>query len=70
MPAYAEAFSDEQIDDLVVFIKGLADTSRYPPGDLNFTRPIATTKAFPEDEALLIFNYEDRPGGDHHRRNE
>ena len=64
MPAYSEALSDEQIADLVDYIKGLADTDRYPPGDLNFTRPIATTKAFPEDEALIINRFEDGPGDD------
>ncbi len=63
MPAYGTALSDEQIDDLVGYLKQLADTSRYPPGDLNFIRPIITTKAFPEDEALLINRYADGTDG-------
>lgn len=58
MPGYEAALSDEQIDDLVGHLKTLADTSRYPPGDLNFLRPILTTKAFPEDEALIINGFE------------
>jgi mono/diheme cytochrome c family protein len=59
MPAFGEALSDEQISDLVDHLKGLAETERYPPGDLNFLRPIETIKAFPEDEALLINRYAD-----------
>jgi len=54
MPAYGQALSDEKIEELIVYIKTLADTSRFPPGDLNFLRPIATIKAFPEDEALIL----------------
>ncbi|MEJ2086107.1 MAG: cytochrome c [Acidobacteriota bacterium] len=54
MPAYGSALTDEQIDDLVAYLKQLVDTSRYPPGDLNFNRPVVTVKAFPEDEVLLI----------------
>ena len=65
MPAYGQALSDEKIDEVVVHIKTLADTSRFPPGDLNFLRPIATIKAFPEDEGLIINrfarNSEDKP---------
>ena len=57
MPAYGQALSDEKIDELVAHIKTLADTSRYPPGDLNFLRPISTIKAFPEDEALILNRY-------------
>ena len=60
MPAYDGALTDDQIHALVAYMKGLADTRGYPPGDLNFPRPIRTIKAFPEDEALLITRYEDR----------
>ena len=59
MPAFGEAFSDEQIESLVEHLKTLVDTSRYPPGDLNFVRAVDTIKAFPEDEALLINRYSD-----------
>ena len=63
MPGFGEAFPDERIDDLVAYIKGFADTERYPPGDLNFLRAIDTIKAFPEDEALLINRYADGDDG-------
>lgn len=64
MPAYDEALSEAQIDALVGYLKSLPpEAERYPPGDLNLTRPIATTKAFPEDEALIINRWEPRDDG-------
>ena len=64
MPGFGEALGDEQIEALVGYLKTLAGEHRYPPGDLNLTRPLATTKAFPEDEALLIHRYESREAAD------
>jgi len=64
MPAFGEAFSDQQIEALVQHLKGLAETERYPPGDLNFIRAIDTIKAFPEDEALLLNRYVDGDDGE------
>ncbi len=58
MPAYGQVFSDPQIDELVAYIKAFSNTEGYPPGDLNFLRGIATIKAFPEDEALLLGSFE------------
>jgi len=66
MPAFGEALSDEQIGELVAFLKQLADTGGYPPGDLNFTRPIDSIKAFPEDEVIAESRWEpvdDGPDG-------
>ncbi len=63
MPAYDGALSDEEIEAVVAFIKTLADTSEYPPGDLNLLRPIRTIKAFPENEALFIERYTDFEDG-------
>lgn len=57
MPAYEQALSDERIDELVAYLKTLADSARFPPGDLNFLRSIATIKAFPEDEGLILNRY-------------
>jgi cytochrome c553 len=64
MPGYGAALSDEQIENVVAYLKSLNPSDRYPPGDLNLTRPIATTKAFPEDEALIINRYEVREADD------
>jgi hypothetical protein len=63
MPAFGGAFTDPEIEALVAYIKGLAETSRYPPGDLNFLRPIDTIKAFPETEALFLYTYEELEAG-------
>lgn len=63
MPGYGEAFNDAQIKALIDYLKeGLVDASKYPPGDLNFPRPVRTIKAFPEDEALILSRYESSQG--------
>jgi len=68
MPAYGGAFTDEEIEALVAHVKSLTDTSGYPPGDLNFLRPIRTIKSFPENELLMIHRYtEPEQGGDSHK---
>ena len=58
MPAYGGAYSDKEIDAVVVYLKTLADTKGYPHGDLNFLRPIRTIKVFPEKEALVISQFD------------
>jgi mono/diheme cytochrome c family protein len=63
MPAFGDAFSDEQVEALVRHLKTFAATDPYPPGDLNFRRGIDTIKAFPEDEALLINRFTDGKEG-------
>ncbi len=63
MPAYS-SLDEKQMRDLVAYLKGMADTRRYPPGELNFLRPVETIKAFPEDEALLIQRYESGSRGE------
>ena len=63
MPAYLEAFSDEQIESVVAYVKTLADTRRYPPGEFNFIRPLVTVKTYPEDEMVLNSSYSSNPDG-------
>jgi mono/diheme cytochrome c family protein len=69
MPAYDGAFTEREIAALVAHIKTLADTDGYPPGDLNYLRPIRTIKAFPENELLLIHRYTDPEAGGASRKN-
>lgn len=64
MPSYDGVYTDEQIHGLVAYLKTLADTAAYPPGDLNFPRGIRTIKAFPEDEALLLHRFSSEEGVD------
>jgi mono/diheme cytochrome c family protein len=62
MPAYGEAYSDDEIRQLVGHIKSFAGDHGYPPGDLNFFRSIRTKKAFPEDEVVLMTRFQDDDG--------
>jgi mono/diheme cytochrome c family protein len=53
MPAFGAVLSAAEIDDLVRYIKTqLAESSGYPPGDLNLFLALRTRKAFPEDEVV------------------
>lgn len=63
MPAFGEALDPQEIRDLVVYLRAFcAEASAYPPGDLNFRRPIETGKAYPEQEVVLKPEYERLPG--------
>ena len=64
MPAQGEALSDEEVANVVAYVKTLADTSDYPPGEMNFFLPIRTKKAFPEDEVVWKSRWTGRDGDD------
>src|SRR5210317_1156088 len=53
MPPHKDALNDEQIADVMAYIKSIVDTSAYPPGEMNLFLPIRTKKAFPEDEIVF-----------------
>jgi hypothetical protein len=57
MPAYGEVLTPGQIDTLIAYLKTFCTDERWPQGELNFRRPQITSKAFPENEALLIPTY-------------
>ncbi len=64
MPAYGEAFSDEQIDVVVGYLRTFCTDDRWPRGELNFPRAIVTEKAYPEDEWVFTLGTNaDGPGG-------
>lgn len=67
MPAQGGTLSEADVRNVVAYVKTLADTSEYPPGELNFFLPIRTKKAFPEDEVVWKSRYTDRPGRDEFR---
>ena len=50
MPPQGGSLSDDDIRNMVAYVKTLADTSDYPPGEFNLMLPVRTKKAFPEDE--------------------
>jgi mono/diheme cytochrome c family protein len=62
MPPQKDALSDEEIENVVAYVKSLADTSAYPPGEMNLFLPIRTKKAFPEDEVVFHGRMTDSDG--------
>ncbi|HWP81379.1 MAG TPA: cytochrome c [Bacteroidota bacterium] len=60
MPAWGHVLSERQINETIEYIKGFVDQRAYPQGELNFFRGHYTTKAFVEQEALLIPTYQSR----------
>ncbi len=58
MPAWNDALTEKQIEETVEYVKSFVDQSKYPQGELNFFRGHYTTKAFVEQEALLIPSYQ------------
>jgi len=57
MPSWEGAISEAQMAETVEYMKSFVDQSLYPQGELNFFRAHAVTKAFVEQEALLIPTY-------------
>jgi mono/diheme cytochrome c family protein len=58
MPAYDEAYDDDEIGAVVAYIRTFcAGADAYPPGDLNFRRLLKTGKAFPEQEVVLRLSH-------------
>jgi mono/diheme cytochrome c family protein len=53
MPAFGDAFANDEIDRVVTYAKTFCDDDSWPQGELNLPRAQFTEKAFPEDEALL-----------------
>jgi len=63
MPAFGNVLSDAESAAVVAYIRSFCPDSRWPSGNLNFWRPLVTTKAFPEDEALLTHDFTEGRGG-------
>lgn len=61
MPSYIEALSEDQIEAIIEHIKTFCPEGEgWPEGELNFRRAQVTSKAFPENEALLIPTYTEK----------
>ncbi|MEJ2371696.1 MAG: cytochrome c [Gemmatimonadales bacterium] len=52
MPAFGEAFSEEQLQEIVDHVRSFCGDPKWPRGELNFPRALDTEKAFPEDELV------------------
>jgi mono/diheme cytochrome c family protein len=53
MPAFSEALSDAEIQLAISHVQTFCEDTNWPRGELNFPRPLVTTKAFPENEAVM-----------------
>lgn len=53
MPSFREALTEEQIRDVMQYMRQFCREPAWPRGDMNFPRPLVTEKAFPEDEMVL-----------------
>ena len=62
MPAQGEVLSDADIANVTTYIKSMADTAAFPPGEMNLFLPIRTKKAFPEDEIVYQLRLTDQDG--------
>lgn len=63
MPAHRERLTPAEIDAVVAHLGTFADTRGYPRGELNFTRPVRSIKAFPETELLFLQRRDRRDDG-------
>ncbi len=52
MPPHGAAYSREQLQAVLAYIRTLCTDPRWPRGELNLPRPFLTEKAYPEDEAV------------------
>lgn len=64
MPSFAEALSPAQIDMVVDYLRGFCTNKSWPRGEFNLPRPMATEKAFLEDETIVTssVNAQGAPG--------
>ncbi len=53
MPAFGEALSHEQIEQVIHYLRGFCTASNWPRGEFNLPLPEVTEKAFPEDEVVI-----------------
>lgn len=53
MPAFGDALSQEELQQIMDYIRTFCTDKNWPRGELNLPRPLVTEKAFPEDEAVF-----------------
>ena len=65
MPSFKDAYTQEQVGEAIDYLRSLCAEKVWPRGNLNFSRPMITEKAFPEDEVVVsgAFNTHGAPGG-------
>lgn len=64
MPAFGEAFTEEQILAILTYVRTFCGDDAWPRGELNLPRALFTEKAYPEDEAVTTVTVNaEGPGG-------
>lgn len=53
MPSFKDLLSNDQIDDVVAYLRTFCPNPHWPRGELNLPRALVTEKAFPEDEFVI-----------------
>ena len=53
MPSFSKALTQEQITEVVHYLRTFCNAAGWPRGELNLPRAIATEKAYPEDEEVV-----------------
>jgi mono/diheme cytochrome c family protein len=53
MPAF-ETLTNDQLTEVIAYVRAFCAQPGWPDGNLNFRRPIFATKAYPEDEVTLV----------------
>jgi cytochrome c553 len=68
MPAFGEALSSRDIDDIVAYLREFCPDQHWARGELNLPRALVTEKAFPESELVLTtaINASGTPGNQTH----
>lgn len=62
MPAFGEALTRREIEQILAYVRGFCTDARWPRGELNLPRALFTEKAYPEDEAVATVSVPE--GGD------
>jgi len=62
MPAFGAALTEQDIDNVLAYIKTLGGEHDYPDGSLNLFLPTRTKKAYPEDEWVWKQRYTEQDG--------
>jgi hypothetical protein len=55
MPSFHEALTEDQITEVMQYVRQFCREPAWPRGELNFPRALVTEKAFPEDEMVMDF---------------
>jgi mono/diheme cytochrome c family protein len=53
MPAFRDALTPEEMNAVLLHVRGFCANEDWPRGELNLPRPLVTEKAFPEDEFVV-----------------